>query len=1763
MWPMALAALLIGWLGAGLADAASKSGGPVRPDAMVTVPYAPLVWAEVDGKGRECQRMLKAGRALAEARDALADLLERRRALERAQARPDHEVLLDMREAMLTYANNQVRPMPGTAPYWRDLAGQSLSRIRGCMEDFEAGREDVQMLFQQRGGTWLDPQLGMLTSKFLQSLHAKGCAGVSFKWNDTSFAGRFALASARGDRRYQMHHSGEGSTVSLPEFRQWKDFASGWWPDWWGGPRARLRRWTESFVIDAGERRGWMLKATLRAGEPSIGFTSHDRELFAWIEDGRVLRGYAIVPGRLPGRGPELRVRLERWSLAKGGLEVQLVLGSDTSRRRETWTLTAALPQPDCGGFTGRYKTVRERPNPESSAERVRDEQTGVAEGTLFRAYRGAYRTDGLDGRRTGEALAGVAAVPRPAKVRLPAVPIEAGLSPAAIFANVVELWRQVAALDWALREYPLPLAEALRAVRDGRDDRSRYYPGYIQWYLKATRKAGSERQHVPAVVRPHMHEAIASMMGAKAEGAAAYAERLVEVARAALADRKAKAAPTIGVGSPVDPDFGPYAGLRLAGCGGGVNALPGATADDPPGWAALDDWTCHGFIMRCSSFETGPYLPELPIVPGLRPGGAALEIAKPVRLAHPDRGEHLWAWRARPTGVGGLVTIPRECLLLTKAETLRRRWSATAGAGVAEETLDFYYNTFVSWYGTTTLKSAKRQRVWMAARIDWDGRVWVNDRLVWRPSREHTSQQIAVFPVDLEAGLNRITVCSSMRPVGDGNTGNFGAYVYKHGVKAFGPFTVWVAGGVEPRSAEAVAAARKRQQACDRRSAAARAARGLRGRRGDGTGLYPDAKPPVAWDIERGINIRWKRPIPTDDAEPVIVGERLFVTTYTGELVCLNARTGAELWRKKPRTAGAPAAGEYPPLAVAASFAVSARMWVKGKPRKIKPHAAYARSCLTPVADRDRVWMHDPRGSVACFDHAGRQRWAHAVAAQTPHYAEGGYVKARILPPTHPAAIGSRLIAAVGEGLTAFDLQTGKVVWQRPTLDYLGQFAVMEPLDGAAEGLVLLSSGEVLDAGTGKTVLARCAPLMPDAACEPVVNGQTAYFHACNSAVRFWRDPAGKLCSRVLWCANVDIKKRQHDMSHNNRDNRSEPRNFTRSAAYPPTPVLLGDLLFEHMGEQMTIEHGPQQSMRLHTFDASTGCAVSQRYALQLNATHPVTSTIVAGGLVFCGDEGGFVFGDYPNFPQTPAYAIVTAEEQPRRVTRDQPGLASLSPPTFAGECMYLAGEGQVVCVGRPAEPGDRYSDCELDALRETFFRLEVGDKPGPANEGKVLRFEPPADLKPGKAVPVVAVESGKTVDRWLFAGPFEVAQHTDVFDGKGGAAAARPEQGLSVAYTAKDGQQRAVAFAPLDSKHLFDRDWAHRYQDPRLEGAPDLASACGRKLMTTCYLYTVLDCRQDGYYHVDFSTRLMRQIHVYLAGRRLAPESRIELKRGRYPLMVWAAIGTAKGHERMGWRFRLLSLSRQEAEQGVEPIEPAPLEKLPEGLRAPVAPLLLETLPPRMIGAWPVETKGQGNPYEHMTAVPGALVSEGAQVAFGGKTTAFRVLPPGAIDAVGSRRANDSLHFNAVLPGNWHYGAGEVLGLSAPALFADRAPACGLFFAVLHNPRSVCVQAYCKPNVRCWLSGKACLANRSIRLKPGFYPFLIEYRPGKADEKPVLPVTFRQVPDPDIELARWRQRLRRNAEMLRAIAASGVKGGYVGEALNALGDGHPRTGN
>ena len=67
-------------------------------------------------------------------------------------------------------------------------------------------------------------------------------------------------------------------------------------------------------------------------------------------------------------------------------------------------------------------------------------------------------------------------------------------------------------------------------------------------------------------------------------------------------------------------------------------------------------------------------------------------------------------------------------------------------------------------------------------------------------------------------------------------------------------------------------------------------------GFRTDGTGRYPDAKPPLAWGMDK--NVVWKVPLTQSNAIPVILGDKLFTCTDPCVLLCINKADGKIIWK-------------------------------------------------------------------------------------------------------------------------------------------------------------------------------------------------------------------------------------------------------------------------------------------------------------------------------------------------------------------------------------------------------------------------------------------------------------------------------------------------------------------------------------------------------------------------------------------------------------------------------------------------------------------------------------------------------------------------------------------------------------------------------------------------------------------------------------------------------------------------------------------------
>jgi len=76
------------------------------------------------------------------------------------------------------------------------------------------------------------------------------------------------------------------------------------------------------------------------------------------------------------------------------------------------------------------------------------------------------------------------------------------------------------------------------------------------------------------------------------------------------------------------------------------------------------------------------------------------------------------------------------------------------------------------------------------------------------------------------------------------------------------------------------------------------RAGAPVRGFRGDGSGRFPDASPPLEWGADK--NIVWSTKIgPNKYSSPIVVDGRIFLVADPAQLVCVDAADGRIRWQK------------------------------------------------------------------------------------------------------------------------------------------------------------------------------------------------------------------------------------------------------------------------------------------------------------------------------------------------------------------------------------------------------------------------------------------------------------------------------------------------------------------------------------------------------------------------------------------------------------------------------------------------------------------------------------------------------------------------------------------------------------------------------------------------------------------------------------------------------------------------------------------------
>ena len=263
-------------------------------------------------------------------------------------------------------------------------------------------------------------------------------------------------------------------------------------------------------------------------------------------------------------------------------------------------------------------------------------------------------------------------------------------------------------------------------------------------------------------------------------------------------------------------------------------------------------------------------------------------------------------------------------------------------------------------------------------------------------------------------------------------------------------------------------------------------------GFRGNGNGQFPAAKPPLKWSEDNGV--AWSAPLPgKSHSSPILVKNRVLISSDPAELLCLDATSGEVLWQRSHDYADVLPERELQQIAKERQALASLELKIKELIQKqralqkadepneelIKSLKTMIRelrkektsktnypsvkrggsgnSAATPVSDGQRVYVAYAHGVVACHTLDGERQWAKHFPPATSNFGHSA----------SPVVVGNRLLIQFRD-LAALDTETGnevwrvdvKVRWGTPVTTRLGDTPVAVTAGG---DMIEISNGKIL----------------------------------------------------------------------------------------------------------------------------------------------------------------------------------------------------------------------------------------------------------------------------------------------------------------------------------------------------------------------------------------------------------------------------------------------------------------------------------------------------------------------------------------------------------------------------------------------------------------------------------------------------------------------------------------------------------------------------
>lgn len=418
-------------------------------------------------------------------------------------------------------------------------------------------------------------------------------------------------------------------------------------------------------------------------------------------------------------------------------------------------------------------------------------------------------------------------------------------------------------------------------------------------------------------------------------------------------------------------------------------------------------------------------------------------------------------------------------------------------------------------------------------------------------------------------------------------------------------------------------------------------------GWRGDGSGRFEKTQPPTRW-AKDSENIVWKIEPGKGYSSPVLCEGRLFITSHPSDVICIDAASGKELWRRAVGYAEALGKDEAERIAQTHAELETKRREI-GKQydllRKADPgspqletlkqqrkefddqrrqferqfpsekRGGAGNAAATVVCDGRRVFAVFGTGVVAALDADGQLLWARHLDAPQQGFGHS----------SSPVIAGGKLIVHI-EQLTALEPATGKTLWH---VDLPAKFGTPAVAHLGGDDVVITPSGAFVASSDGRVLakeqfqLSNNSPLMHDGVLYAHEGGKVI-------ALRLPDSLQAPFEPELLW------------ESTGTRDQRM-------------ASALLHDGLLYAAGRRGIID----------VTDAATGKLV---YRKRLDIGELFASPVMAGGFIYYGGKEG----------QT----LVLRPGRKYDEIAVNPSERLNATPVFAGRRMYLRSDNSLYCI-------------------------------------------------------------------------------------------------------------------------------------------------------------------------------------------------------------------------------------------------------------------------------------------------------------------------------------------------------------------------------------------------------------------------------------------------------------------------------------------------